>query len=218
VETTFLDLFYRTTELLKNNYKQLAGFIFGLSFVKSLEMTFAGSSDATTIITVGLTQVLIGSLIQVIFFNFFLALLRGEEFSIKKAFWDFPTFIFYSLGFALVCLLGFVALIIPGLLVVYFYSFSPVVSILFDEGEEGIMHKTKRMVSKNYSLYTIVFVIYIVWEGVGQSMSQILSIFQRSALTIAPMAIIHSMISLVVMGLVIAFLDEAYKKLSIDQE
>ncbi|EQC50430.1 hypothetical protein [Bacteriovorax sp. DB6_IX] len=225
MELNFLDIFYRMMETFKNEFKGIIGYILALSFVSSLTMIFSGATDTATIITVGLTEAIVGSLITVLFLNFFLAKLRGVEFSSRKAFWDYPTFVFYNLGFGILCLLGFVALIIPGLLVLYFFLFSPIVSILFDTDnssnntkEEGILHKTKRFAAVDYSVYTIVFVISMAWEGVSLFLSRVVDILGNQQFVILPVSFISATFTLLILALIVTFLESASQKLQNDHQ
>jgi hypothetical protein len=218
MKLTFIDIFYKTIEVFKNEYKSLLGYIVAAAFINALVLMAAGATDTPTIITIALIEVIVGSLINVIFYNHFLAKLRNNEFSLRKALWDYPTFIFYSLGFGFLTLIGIIALVIPGLLVIYFYSLSPIVAILFDEDDRGILSKTKEMISSNYSTYTLLFFIMMIWNGVNISGSQVVAVVGKNPLIITFISVTFAMVTYSIAGICLTFLEDRAKNLQNDHE
>lgn len=215
---SFIDLFYKTIETFKNEFKSLVGYIVAAAFINALVLMAAGANDTPTIITIALIEVIIGSLINVLFYNSFISKIRRTEFSLRKALWDYPTFIFYSLGFGILAIIGIVALIIPGLLVFYFYSLSPIVAILFDEDDRGILSKTKQLVSSSYGTYTIIFIIMGIWNGVNLSGSQVVAIVGKNPLIITLISVTFATVTFSIAGICLTFLEDRAKNLRNDHE
>jgi len=207
-KTTFFDTFYETIEVMKTNISSFSGYIVTAACIQTLTLMASGATDTPTIITIALIEVFIGTLIEVLFLNSFYSKLTDIEFSVRKSLWDYPTYIFYKLGFTLLFIIGSILLVIPGLLVAFFYSFSPIVAILFDSDDRGILSKTKQLVSKQYGLYACVFAIAIVVGSFDLASSQIVGVIGKGLFLIIPYSLILTLVSFTSTALVVTFLQK----------
>ncbi len=205
---SFFDTFYETIEVMKTNISSFSGYIVAAALIQTLTLMASGATDTPTIITIALIEVFIGTLIEVLFLNSFYSKLTDIEFSVRKSLWDYPTYIFYKLGFTLLFIIGSILLVIPGLLVAFFYSFSPIVAILFDSDDRGILSKTKQLVSKQYGLYACVFAIAIVVGSFDLASSQIVGVIGKGLLLIIPYSLILTLVSFASTALVVTFLQK----------
>ncbi|OIQ17065.1 MAG: hypothetical protein BM556_12680 [Bacteriovorax sp. MedPE-SWde] len=205
---TFFETFYETIEVMKTNISSFSGYIVAAAFIQTLTLMASGATDTPTIITIALIEVFIGTLIEVLFLNSFYSKLTDIEFSVRKSLWDYPTYIFYKLGFTLLFIIGSILLVIPGLLVAFFYSFSPIVAILFDSDDRGILSKTKQLVSKQYGLYACVFAIAIVVGSFDLASSQIVGVIGKGLFLIIPYSLILTLVSFASTALVVTFLQK----------
>ena len=150
-----------------------------------------------------LIDVIFSMIIYILFVNRFFANLTNTEFSFSKSMWDIPTYVYFELLFGLLFLASCL-LVIPGLIVFFLFSFSPVVAIILDNDEVPIFKKTYRLIRMNLKSYTylliplsLLSILGLVFERIGQAFIP-MSLFYigEYILSLAILIMIGSIVSL----------------------
>ena len=148
--------------------------------------------------------------------NKFYANLTDGEFSVRKSLWDVPTYIFYELVFGLILLVSIVFFIIPGVFVFYFLCFVPIVSILLDDDEEGIIGKTVKIIKKDFKVYTMLLIPFVLLNLIDLVFDKLILYISNNAYLGFSVRYVVTFAGLVSLGALISFLSQTYYGVSKD--
>lgn len=214
MENNFYTHFYNATSILKNDYKKFIGIILFYICFFLTELIYSVATDDTVKILSTLGLGLINVFISIYLANKFYALINESEFSVRKVFWDIPTFLFYELGFGLALLVSILLLIMPGIYVLFFFAHVPIVSICFDHlGEkEGVFSLTKKAISRNKMLnlgiYILMGLTYFLYMGV----ERLYAMSGENLLICTPLVIFLTIIAVIQYGIIISMLNTSIKE------
>ena len=207
---------------LKNSFNAIRSkyiIFFILILLETLSTTtathFSISMDDNVILASALGSVFINVILTVVALNTFHSFFNGHKLSLRKSFWDIPTYIFYELSFGLLTFFGLVLLIFPGIYIFYFLGFAPVVSIIFDDEndyDEGIFKKTKLLVSTNLQLYTFILIPFGLLSVIDLVFDKLFSYISTDIWMSLPLRFFVCFLAVVSLGQMISFLNSALKK------
>lgn len=210
VENTFFNHFYNSVEILKSHYKKFIPIMVFYFCVLLCEIFYSQATDDVTRIVSALGLGLIGVFISVYLINIFNFLLSTSTstFSLRKVFWDLPTYLYYELGFGILLLFSTLLLVIPGLYVGFFYAHVPVVSVCFDEYDkgEGIFSLTKRAVSLNKTLNFLLLILSVLTSFLFLGIERLYVMTGLNLGLSAALILVYIHIVLVQYGIMISYL------------
>ncbi|EQC44587.1 hypothetical protein M899_2312 [Bacteriovorax sp. BSW11_IV] len=129
---------------------------------------FLGDNQIAYLVSDGVTSLLVG-LLNIFIILSLLANDKGEKHSFfsllvnKK--WSVIDYFFTVVKFVILLIAGFCLLVIPGLLVGFYYSFGPMVSLVY-ENEESVFKRSAAIVKANLKPVIILYVLISVY-GMG---------------------------------------------------
>lgn len=213
-ETKFIDHLKNSFSAIKSH----AFFILTLVLIESISTTlsvhYSMSMDDSVVLASAVGSVFVNIILTVIALNIFYTHYKGYDFSWRKSFWDIPTYIFYELSFGLLTFFGAILLVVPGIIVFFYLCFSPIVAILFDDEEhidEGILRKTKELISVDLKTYTAIFIPFMFFNIVDIIFDKIFSYVSTDIWVSAPFRFIICLLSVICLGQMVSFLNHCLK-------
>lgn len=214
MENNFYTHFYNATSILKNDYKKFIGILLFYILVDLVQLYYSVATDDTVKILSTLGLGLISIFISVYLVNKSYALLTETKFSLRKVFWDIPTYLFYELGFGLALLIGALFFVIPGIYFLFCFMHVPIVSICFDhlDEREGVFSLTKKAVFKNkalnFGIYILIALISFLYMGV----ERLYALSGQSLLICLPLVIVLAHIAILQYAIIISMLNTSIKE------
>lgn len=214
MENTFFEHFYRSCDLLKTHYKKFLPIIVFYICLFVVELYYSLATDDITKITSSLGLGLVGVFVSIYLLNMFTSLINEKEFSLRKVFWDIPTYLFYELGFGIMLLIGLFFLVVPGVYIGFFYAHAPVISICFDHLDEeiGVFALTKKAVSQNKILNFGIYLLIISTSFLFLGIETLYSKTGENLYLCLPLGLVLVHILIIQYGILVSFLDTSIKK------
>lgn len=164
-------LIYDTFHLFKKTFVSLLPIYFFMFLLKPFGVylrLFLGDNQMAYLLSDGVTSLFVG------FLNILIILSLLEEYKGKKKSlvsllinkkWSVIDYFFTVVKFVILLIAGFCLLIIPGLLVGFFYSFGPMVSLVY-ESEEKVFKRSAAIVKANIRPVIILYSFISIY-GIG---------------------------------------------------
>lgn len=203
---SFFQAFYESVEVLKDNLPSFLGLLFIGTVMNTYSIVYSGVVDDTTRIGMSILEVVVNIFLSVFALNIYFSKINKLDFNLRKTLWDLPTYIYYELAFGLAVLVGAVLLVIPALIIFYFFSLVPLVSILFDFKDEGVFKRTKSLIARNHKTYAVIVVVNIFLIMMSQGLAGIIGLLGNGVVITVGLSFFVSLFSLLAFGISVSHL------------